>query len=317
MNLESMLKNKTRVIRRTPSNEALEKVKQGNKFVVVDEDFDGAYVPRNYTLITMNYKQDKFRALVPQSLLFFMANPGEGNADDALDQIADFYGDAGEFEEDQIQDGRTSVQEANWTTCGREAYKTYLINKLVKGTGRIGGDGEPIPEFNDETLRELDLFDDYVLYRTRAMAAIALNLDINQIKEFGVGDVLKHITIRQGKTEKLTREEFKKVTCWAGSHYEIKPEYKNEEGVYYKIDKRHDPGYMSGEKVTIHEERDTFDVKISQMQNEIRQYREGKGKKPGRHDEALIAQYVNLRHIAKQNSRAQLDIQPPKKEESK
>ena len=102
MNLEHKIRKIT-VIRRLPSNEVLDQVSKGNKFIIVNEDFDPNLVPQGYTLINMKYKNESFRTLVPQSLLFFMANPGEGDSDQALEQIADFYGEAEDYEDELIE----------------------------------------------------------------------------------------------------------------------------------------------------------------------------------------------------------------------
>ena len=39
-----------------------------------------------------------------------MANPGEGDLEDALDQISDFYGEAEDYEDDMIENGVSGYQ---------------------------------------------------------------------------------------------------------------------------------------------------------------------------------------------------------------
>ena len=129
---EKLQQQKKVVVRRYPSIEALAQVEKGNKFIVVQDDFDPSFVPQGYTLIDMKHKSNSFRTLVPQSLLFYMANPGEGEPEGALEEIADFYGETKDFEDDLIENGSTSVQEANWANLARGSYQTYLINRLVK-----------------------------------------------------------------------------------------------------------------------------------------------------------------------------------------
>ncbi|HLC56079.1 MAG TPA: hypothetical protein VJJ23_02475, partial [Candidatus Nanoarchaeia archaeon] len=60
MNLEQKVR-KTVIVRRTPSAEVLEQVTRGNKFVIVEEEFDQNFVPQGYTLIDMKYKDDSFK----------------------------------------------------------------------------------------------------------------------------------------------------------------------------------------------------------------------------------------------------------------
>lgn len=313
MDLEQKLKKV--VIRRVPSNEVLAEIEKGSKFIVVEENFDLNFTPQGYTLIDMRYKGDSFKALVPQSLLFYMANPGEGSADNALEEIADFYGEAENYEEDAIQNGETSVQEAHWATIARDRYDTYLINKLVRHK-KTGEDGEPIPEFDDRILKELDLDDSYVGSRAKAIAALALGKSSDEIKGYGIENILKHVTVRQRKTEKLTREEFKKVACWAGSHYELRDECRNDPGVQYHIDRCHDKGRMVGTKTTSEVTYSYLDSKITGLEQEIKEYREKKhDSKTGRHDKALIRQYVNLSYIIPENPKAKLDVMPGEKKD--
>ena len=307
MNLEQKVR-KTVIVRRTPSAEVLEQVTRGNKFVIVEEEFDQNFVPQGYTLIDMKYKDDSFKALVPQSLLFYMANPGEGDLEDALDQISDFYGEAEDYEDDMIENGATSVQEANWATLARSAYGTYLINKLVT----TKGDDDGAPDFDDETLKQLDLDDKYVAERVKAIAALSLGKNQEEIKKYGIDSVLKHVTIRDNKTEKLTRAEFDKITCWAGSHYEIKEEYKGDnDGIEYQIDRLHSRGHKEGIKIIKKRDIQVLDSKIVELEDEIEKYRKEKHGEVGRHDKNLLRQYANLAYIAKENPKAQLDVMPP------
>lgn len=320
MNLEKILK-KT-IVRKLPTHEVLSQVKNGNKFIIVQEDFDNSLVPLGYTLINMKYKGDSFRALIPQSLLFYMANPGEGDSGKALDDIADFYGETENYEEDAIREGSTSVQETNWATLARSSYDSYLINQLVKHKNGEGDrNGEPIPEFNCSVLNQLDLNDEYVAQRVRAMAAVALGKTTEEVREYDIGDLLKHVTLPiSGQEQQISPDEFKKITkkrlvrhwdahtkimrCLADSHYDLKPEYQNDSEWDYDLrtlNKRK-------KNITITQ----FDSKIAELESDILRYRQGKHGRVGRHDQNLIRQYVNLAHIAKENPRAQLDIQPPK-----
>lgn len=320
MNLERQLRKRV-AVNKLPSADVMQRVEQGRKFIPVQDDFSSGNVPQGYTLVDTGFRGNSFKALVPQSLLFYMANPGEGDSDSALEQLADFYGDAEDFEEDQIGDGKTSVQEMNWATIARSNYRVYLINKLVTHK-RAGfardGDGEPIPEFDKSTLRELDLDDPYVEQRAKAMAAVALGKTAEEVKKYGVDQVLKHVTVREKSTVALTREEFQNITCWAGSHYELRDEYRNgNSGAVYNIDKRHDRDHMVGTKTINEKQIAVFDAQIHALEGEIGAYRKKKHGKVGRHDSALLREYVNLAYIAKERKDAQLDIKPPVEEEKK
>jgi hypothetical protein len=318
MNLEQKLKTR-RVLRRFPSQEALQMVEQGRKFVPVEEDFDTAYVPQGYSLIRMTHRGDTFRTLIPQSLLFFMANPGEGDPDQALEEIADFYGDAKDFEDDMMDEAGTSVQEANWAVLAKNSYTTYLINRLV--SHKIGAKdekGEPVPDFSYEGTRQLGLGDRYIEQCVRAMAAVALGKTVNDIQAHEVSDVLKHVTFKKQETRQMTRQEFDQVTCWAGSHYELKSQYRNDPDKKYDIVMRHDRELKEG-TVTVKEEKAPYlDSDISEYEDRIAERRKRlSDQEYTRHDRALIRMYANLKYIAPENPRAQLSIEPPKKEVKK
>jgi len=240
MTLDQKLKEKKKtVFRQTPPEEALEEIQQGKKFIVVSDNFDPSYIPLGYMLIDMKYKSQSFKTLVPQNLLFFLANPGEGDVDDALDEIGDFYDNVQDFEDDLLEENGDSVQSTNWAVKSRQTYLIYLINKLTKANE----EDADTPEWNEETLTSLDLDDDYVARRVKAIAAVSLGKTAEQVRNYGLGDVLRHITVNERKVEQLTRQEFDQITCWTGSHYEIKDEFRYDPDVEYRIDHRHDTGH--------------------------------------------------------------------------
>ncbi len=318
MSLEKQIQKKKIIIKKYPSLEVLAQAEKGNKFIIVEDDFDFDYIPQGYTLIDMKHKGNSFKTLIPQSLLFYMANPGEGDAEGALEEIADFYGEAEDFEDDMIENGETNIQEANWATLSRNSYETYLVNRLVKRKkGERDEEGEPVPEFNQEVLNKLDLDDDYVTQRVKAIAALSLGKTADQVNAHEIRDVLKHVTVREQGTKELTREEFNKITCWAGSHYAIKEEYQNRSDVEYNIDSRHSTSHKVGTKTTKQKTYAVLDSKIGELETDITEYRKEKNKELGRHDQSLIRQYVNLSYIAPENPQAQLDIKPPEKQENK
>lgn len=299
-------RKKKLVIRRTPDDEALKQVKKGKKFIIVNNDFTA--IPPGFMLIDMKYKGDSFKTLVPQNLLYYLANPGEGNDfDDALDEITDFYSNVEDYEDELLDEGKSSVQGVEWAVSARSAYETYLINKLTQASKK----DVDIPEWNAETMKELDLTDPYVAERARAMAALMLGKTTEELKGYNIESVLKHITINERKEVPLTKEEFDKITCWAGSHYEIKEEYRKKGGdVEYDIDRRHDTNHKVGKKIVHKQEIKVLDSKIEELEKEIEEHRKKKGKKIGKHDKMLTRQYVNVTYIAKENPQKQLNIKP-------
>lgn len=306
MSLEQKLRERKIVVAQQSPQDVLEQIRQGKKFIVVDNSFNQSNIPLGYMLIDMRYKNESFKTLVPQNLLFYLANPGEGNGDDALDEIGDFYNHVQDFEDELLEEHQDSVQGTNWAVAARKTYATYLINKLTKPNE----EDPDHPEWNEDTLKSLDLEDDYVARRIKAIAAIALGKTAEQVKDYQLGDILKHVTVNERKTEPLSKEEFDKITCWAGSHYEIKEEYKTNSEVEFDIERRHDLQHRVGTKTTKQQNVAVLDARIDQLEKEIVQYRQGQGHSVGRHDQMLLRMYTNLRYIAKEDPYRSLEIKP-------
>lgn len=282
--MQQQVLKKRRILKRTPPSDVLEEIKKGNKFIVLENDIDN--VPEGFTVVDMKYKGSSFKALVPQQVVFYLANPGEGSIDDALDEVADFYNDIEDFEDKEILNSRTSVQDANWATVSREAYKTYLINKLTRN-------GE---DFDDKVLEDLCLDDKYVKQRVEAIAALCLEKSVDELEQSKLEDIIKHVTINWKVKEKVTKKELRRQRCWSGSHYEVRDVYKNVEKL---------------ETVTKSKEYAVLDKKVAELEKEIEEYRRKEGKKIDRHDSALIREYINISYIAKEDTKKQLDINLP------
>ncbi|MBU1202341.1 MAG: hypothetical protein KJ583_00730 [Nanoarchaeota archaeon] len=278
-------KKKKVLIRKVTPEKVLEEIAQGNKFIVLEDDIDN--VPDGYTLVDMKYKDSSFKTLVPEQIVWYLANPGEGNIDDALDTVSDFYGNVKDFEEDAMTEGKTSVQDTNWATTARDSHQVYLINKLTKN-GK---------DYDDKVLKELDLNDSYVKSRVEGIAALLLEKTPEQLeKNPNLKDVLKHVTINLGK-ETIKTKELQRQRCYVGSHWEYKDKYVPVTKVV-----EHTKTYSG------------IDSKVDDLEKEIHDYREKKHNgKTGRHDDTLIRTYINLTYVTKENPKAQLDIKPAEK----
>ena len=296
------------VIHRSPAPEALAAIREGKKFIVVENGFPHDAIPLGYMLIDTRYRGESLSTLVPQQLLFFLANPGEGGVDDALDEISDFYREIEDDEDDRLEENGTSVQGTNWAVSARNAYNTYLINKLTRGTPGAAD----APAWNPDTLAALDLADEYVARRVRAIAALCLGrTQETDLRTYNLGDVVHHVTVNERRTENLSREEFERVTCWAGSHYDIKEEFKRDQNVEYKIDHRHDTGHKVGKKITKQQEVAVLDATVAGLEREIEERRREIHGALGRHDRNLIRAYANITYIAPENPLRQLETKPP------
>jgi hypothetical protein len=305
--LEHKLQEKTIFVQRTPSGKVLEEIKHGRKFIIVDDAFNTSMILLGYMLIDMQYKKESFKTLVPQQLLFYLANPGEGGINDALDEIRDFYSDIEKFEDEKLEGNGSSVQGTNWAVTARNAYQTYLINKLTTATK--GDENKPL--WNEDVLQSLNIKDEYIDRRLRAIASICLGkTDEASLKKYNLGDVLKHVTINERKVEQLNKEEFESVTCWAGSHYDLKEEFRHNPDVSYDIERKHDKEHMVGERVTHKREQLVLDKRIADLESEIDNYRKEKNGAIGVHDDMLLRAYTNVTYIAKENPSKQLELKP-------
>lgn len=271
---------------------------QNRKLIVVEKPL--AQIPRGYTQVTMTYKSEKHIVLIPEKAKFFMANPGEeGNPLEALDEIAGFYAECREFEHELMYGSRFSVAQTNVSTLARNSYGIWAMNQLVRQQP-----GSEIPEWNEQELERLGFNDPYVRDRARGIAAIMTGKTVEQLREAGLESLLVHKTVQGTFREILTGKEFENITCWAGSHYELKPEFRNQG---YDLDRRHDQSHRVGWKIE-REKEFSHSPTIEKLEQEIADYRQTQGKETTRHDRALVRTVVNLKYIAQEDPNLQLDV---------
>lgn len=279
-----MEKSKQRKIYQSlPPEDVSQQLAEGKKFIPVGEDFPESAVPEKYMLARVRYRDSTFSALVPKETFFYMANPGEGDdLDGALDDISQLYGDVKQFEKAMIANGDTNVQEADWATMTRDSYSTYLINKLTHDGKSFTADIEK--KFDGPEVQK----------RMRAIAALALSKQIDEIKKQDISEVLLHrtpIVTSEEVTEKYREKHM--IRCHAGSHYEMREKYRTQTRRVVRQ--------------SVSEEA-SIGAKISELEDEIlKNMGTGAGNS---HDRALVRQYINIAYIAKENPDAQLDISP-------
>ncbi len=278
-------------------------VGRNQKLIVLDKPLDK--VPAGYTQVTMSYKNEKHTFFVPQKAKYFMANSGEnGKPLEALDELADFYEECGDFEHELMIGGLFNTPQVNVSTLARNSYQTWAINQLVKQ-----GKGET-PIWNEAELKRLGVNNSYIDTRLKGIAAAMLGKNAQELKSKGLEEILDHKTliVRNKKVwERMSEQEFSQVTCWAGSHYELKPECRNGD---YDIEPRHDKDHKVGLKKVRQIEAVDYTAlpQIDKMEREIEEYRKNKGNEITRHDTALLRTYLNLKYIAKEDPTRQLDV---------
>lgn len=268
------------------------------KLIVVEKPLET--IPQGYTQVTMAYRGEKHIFLIPEKAKFYMANPGEdGKPLDALDEIADFYAECSDFEHELKLGGTFSVTQTNVSTLARNSYAVWAINQLVKQQ-----QGSETPEWNEEELERLGVNDAYVSERLQGIAALMLGKNVQDLQEAGLEDLLVHKTVQGTYKEILSEKEFDQITCWAGSHYELKSEYRN---AGYDIERRHDTGHKKGWKIS-HEKEFSHLPSIEKLEQEIEEHRQNQGKEITRHDKALLRTLVNMKYITKEDATKQLDV---------
>lgn len=290
-----MFKDQQRKYVAHSDDDVVQFVGQNRKLIVLQNSIDT--IPQGYTQMTMTYKGERHIFLIPERAKFFMANPGEeGDPLEALDELADFYRECSDFEHELLLGGKFSVTQTNVSTVARNSYAVWAVNQLVKQ--QKGGE---TPEWNEEELERLGVHDPYVRDRLQGIAAVMLG---KKVQESGLEDILVHKKVQGTFREVLSQKEFEQMTCWAGSHYELKPDYQNQG---YDIERRHDTGHKKGWKI-VHEKEFTELPGIEQVEEEIAQHRREQGKEMTRHDRALLRTFTNLSYIAKENPQQQLDV---------
>ncbi len=337
-------------VRRAPPAEISDLVSQGRKFIPVDRDFDARYIPKGYSKLKMKYNGDVFIALVPKYMLGIIANEGEGDNGKAMDALADLCHEIEQYEDGLMLEGMTNAMEAHLGTIVTNNYEVRSLNELAKpGMKADGSTDVDNPVYDDERLKQLDLDDPYVLQRVKAIAAIMLGKDASELDEAELADIVDHKTVMGNFREKMSVEELSEVTCYAGSHYELKPEYKGtsgnpfegeKDGMKININRTMSEHNLAGVKSVDRIERPVIEATTQQLLDEISAYRmqkrEGAAGQQGenevehrtertestptqalapvgRHDQQLIMQYINARYIAADNPNARLNIHPPKK----
>lgn len=213
------------------------------KLIVLEAPIEN--VPVGYTQIAMSYKSERHTFLIPKKAKYFMANPGEnGKPLDALDELADFYEECGDFEHELMIGGKFNTPQVNVSTLARNSYVTWAINQLVRQKG-----GSETPEWNEAEIERLGVDDSYIDSRLKGIAAAMLGKNAQQLKSAGLEEILEHSTLtvrdeyenvtkvirdeyeqrtrvvnRQG-WERMSDREFAEIACWDGSHYILKKEF--------------------------------------------------------------------------------------------
>ena len=274
------------------------------KLIVLEAPIDN--VPLEYTQITMTYKDQAHTFLIPEKAKMFMANPGEnGDPLDALDELADFYQECGDFEHELMIGGLHNAPQVNVSTLARESYGIWAVNRLVKQKN-----GSEMPEWNQGELERLGVHDLYIETRLKGIAAAMLNKKSEELRGTGLEDILIHKTliIRDETVKELAgyvehREAYQEahsIQCYCGSHYEWRTEYR----INFRTVS--EPTYRD-----VHY-RDTVDYtalpNIERMEQEIEDYRKRNGSTQTRHDQALFRTFLNLQYIAKSDPSKQLDV---------
>src|SRR3989338_10214014 len=94
----------------TPPPEVELKIRQGKKFIFVDDGYDPEAVPDGFSLVEHSYRGKTFKAIIPHSVLHHMGNKPGGDPKRALKELSDFCREGKDYEEH----GEISPQGINW-----------------------------------------------------------------------------------------------------------------------------------------------------------------------------------------------------------
>lgn len=284
-----MFFNNKRSYKKPADDEVSNKKEKGQKFIPVSPDYNNT--DPDYVKIDVEVEGKTSYFLVPASVMRFVVNKGEGSPDDALDELMDLYKDVSDFESELANTSGTSSEEACFAGRVIESYKTYLINKLTK-------DGKNIDK---KTADDLCLNDQKVDACLRTIAAIKSDkTSISELKESKLEEVLSHVTMNTWR--KLSNKEAKEILCYAGSHYELKRQYINNDNYFYD---KNDKNNVWKKEETMNE---SFNTSINECLKKINEIRQKKGRKLTPHDENLLRMYINLKYLI--NDKKQMHIDP-------
>ena len=262
-----------------PSPEIELRIRQGKKFIFVDNDYDPEAVPDGFSLVEHAYRGNIFKAIIPHSVLYHMGNNGD-NSKNALRELSDFCKEGADYEEK----GKISAQGINWITRGKDSYVTHLTTILTSAK-RANGKEEIV--FNNEAVKHLMLDQPYIEQRLKAIAAIALGADVKEIQKIpDLSQIAIHVSDIP-HIEETVVPSF--VRCECGSHIEVRQQYVIK-------------------SVIKNSSLETIDLNMHKLEQEIYEYIGKNGSKLDDEDHNLIRQRINLEYIAYKNPGAQLPI---------
>ncbi len=258
---------------------------EGNKFIPVPNNYVNN--DPDYSRIKVGINGKDYSFLVPSSVMVYVANKGEGDVEDGLDELRDLYNDLRSFEKELINKSSTCPQESIFAEKTRYSYNVYLLNKLIK-------DGK---NYDSGVLKNLCINNKKVNDNVRTIVMKKLGKGVNDMKEAELENMLEHVTVNSW--EELSGEELNEVRCYAGSHYELKKKYR--ESSDYN---------MRRNNVFKKREVDThfFDKTINDCLKNIEEIRVKEGKELSVHDNNLIKMYINLKYLKKEGK--ELPINP-------
>jgi len=300
-----------------PPAEVGELAEQGKKLIIVAKDFDDRYVPKGYTKLVLTTPVDQFIGLVPAVTVIHLDehNLSDYDIDNALDELSALY--------DEIEDANDVLGDDNRINCGgadlavtvRRNYQTVCTNNALSGQDTH----EPSEaEYRQSETGRLCLDHQYVEKRMRAIAALALGVGVDEIKERVLGDVLgfkeyedeEQITedeLRQITTAEHTTAEPRKAKhrrCTGASYFYLKPELRDRQDGW-----DYDLRTMKKKRTNI--KGDAL-RKIGDLEAEIGQYQ--RERSPGEitpHDANKTRAVINMRYGSS------LDINPITEQASK
>jgi hypothetical protein len=295
-------------------SEVIELAKQKKGLIIVDKDFEERFVPEGYVKLKLKSPTDEFIGLMPSNAIFYLDdhNLGNGSIDEGLDVLAALYSEIEAANDLWGETSRINAGGVDLAVTVRSNYQTLLANKLISGHENEDSASANNASYNKKEEERLHLGDKYVNDRIRAIAAIALGKNAEELKEemladvlgFKTNEVVQSIDIQKvaemdphwRNPEYVMPTDRKHMRCGGGSHYFLKPELRDgKDGWDYDLNK--------GTRTRIEIIPENL-KKIEDLEGEIQEYLTAKNNGLNQHDRNLLRTVANIKY------RAGLDVKP-------
>ncbi len=189
--------------------DVIEQIKQGKKFIPLDEDIDESLIPDGWIKSEVIVAGKKTAVIMPVRAYIYLGDKNNP------EELMGLYNEIKEYEKGIIENNSSEPGEAYFAEQVRQAYEVAKINELLDGNGNLS------EEIIDTYLRGENVA------LIKQLASKATGTPVEELEESKLEDVIEHVTpiIELGDDEQEANISMKrKVKCYVGSHWEYKEE---------------------------------------------------------------------------------------------